>query len=999
MMKMIEIENEIYLKIWMYNSFAINLLKMPSKETFENLLQENKIQRFKEIKIKEVQLFIKQLEKIKDYKSEEWIELQDEYSALFDGVRGIDLPLWESAYKGSENILLDENTFEVEQYYKEWGIGVTKDIKQPCDHIGLELSFLAWINKSMLKTLKENNIDEFKNFIEAQLEFLNKHVLTFLSSFCERLREKTCHDFYKNMSYYLLDYVCNEINLLTDMKHIEQLNNNVTDIEINAENKNQIGLYELNEDERKYEEKMQIVSTSGRNNCGGRCIIKAHVKGRNIIKLTTDTEEETDEGPQIRACVRGRGYRKTFLSSNRLRYPMKRVGERGEGKFKRISWKEAVDTIASEFQRIKKEYGPESRYINYSTGVSAVLRGDRLSRRLLALDGGYLGYYNDYSTACIKYTTPYTYGTIYAGNSTKDLVNSKLIILWGHNPAETIFDPLMGYYLKKAKEDGSKIIVVDPRYSDTAAGLGDEWIGLKPTTDSALMDAMAYVILSENLQNQEFMDKYCLGFDKDHMPDGVDKGENYYSYVFGEKDGIPKTPEWAEQITGVDKKEIYNLAREYATTKPAAIIQGYGAQRNSNGEQTIRSSTMLACLTGNIGIKGGSAAGATYVKQHEEPELDVLTNPYKAKIPTFLWTDAIIRGTEMTSKNDGVQGVDKLKSNIKMIINLAGNTLINQHSDINRTIEILKDTSKCEFIVCSDLFMTPSAKFADILLPGTSMFEGVNITTPWSQGDYIMYNNQAIDPLFEGRFEYDWLKEVAEKMGLKEKFTDGHETVEEWMKAIYEETKKKEPELPKFEEFAKRGVYKYKPRESYIAFKEQIEDFENNPFPTPSGKIEIFSKRLYDLRKPKEIPAIPKYIDIFEGLSDPKREKFPLQMIGWHTKRRCHSTHDNNDWMEEIEPHKMWINPVDAKLRNIKEGDLVQIWNDRGIIQIPAHITQRIVKGVVAVAQGAWYTPNKNGIDIRGSINTITTSRPTPLAKGNPQHSNLVEVKLVEEEG
>lgn len=990
-----EFKNQIQLKIWVYNFLAVNLLKMPSKEIVEKFLNHDKIQQFEKVQLKEVELFIKQLKKLKSYKDEEWIKLQEEYSSLFEGTRGFNLPLWESVYNGSENILLDENTLKVQQYYKKWGIGIIRDIKQPCDHIGLEFSFMAWLNKSMLKSLIRDNIDDFKKYIDGQMEFLNNHILTFLSSFCEILRKKSTHEFYKEMSYLVLDYVNQEVDSLLKLKEIKIFNDNDVNIQLHEDDENQIGLYKLRENEIKQEEKMEVISTSGRNNCGGRCIIKAHVKSGNIIKLTTDTEEEGDVGPQIRACVRGRGYRKTFLSPNRLKYPMKRVGERGEGIFKRISWEEAIDIIASEIQRIKKEYGPESRYINYSTGVSAVLRGDRLSRRLLALDGGYLGYYNDYSSACIKYTTPYTYGTIYAGNSTKDLVNSKLIILWGHNPAETIFDPLMGYYLKKAKETGAKIIVVDPRYSDTAAGFADQWIGLKPTTDSALMDAMAYVILSENLQNQEFIDKYCLGFDKDHMPEGVDKGENYYSYVFGERDGIPKTPEWAEKITGVDQKTIYKFAREYATTKPAAIVQGYGPQRNSNGEQTIRSSTMLACLTGNVGIKGGSAAGATYIKQHEEPELDVLDNPYKAKIPTFLWTDAILRGTEMTSKNDGVQGVDKLKSNIKMIINLAGNTLINQHSDINRTIEILKDTSKCEFIVCSDLFMTPSAKFADILLPGTSVFEGVNITTPWSQGDYIMYNNQAIEPLFDGRFEYDWLKEVAEKIGLKEKFTEGHETVEEWVKAIYEETRKNEPELPPFDEFTKRGVYKYKPRDSYIAFKEQIEDFDNNPFPTPSGKIEIFSKTLYDLNNPKEIPAIPKYIDAFEGINDPKREAFPLQMIGWHTKRRCHSIHDNNDWMEEIEPHKMWINPSDAEARNIKEDDLVEVWNDRGIIQIKAHITMRIVKGVIAVAQGAWYRADKEGIDIRGNINTLTISKPTPLAKGNPQHSNLVQVRCI----
>lgn len=118
-------------------------------------------------------------------------------------------------------------------------------------------------------------------------------------------------------------------------------------------------------------------------------------------------------------------------------------------------------------------------------------------------------------------------------------------------------------------------------------------------------------------------------------------------------------------------------------------------------------------------------------------------------------------------------------------------------------------------------------------------------------------------------------------------------------------------------------------------------------------------------------------------------------MIGWHTKTRCHSIHDNNDWMEEIEPHKMWINPSDAKERNIKEDDLVEVWNDRGIIQIKAHITRRIVKGVIAVAQGAWYRANNEGIDIRGNINTLTISKPTPLAKGNPQHSNLVEVRRI----
>lgn len=734
--------------------------------------------------------------------------------------------------------------------------------------------------------------------------------------------------------------------------------------------------------------------TSGINNCGGRCIIKAHVVDGEIVKLTTDASEGKDGVPPLCSCTRGKQYIETFLGDNRLKYPMKRVGERGEGKFQRISWKEAVNTITAEWKRIKETYGVGARYVNYATGVSALMKGNLLAKRLLNLDGGFLDSYNSYSTACISTATPYTYGTNLTGNSLEDWVNSKLIILWGHNPVETRFGTAW-WHLKQAKEAGVKIIVVDPRCSDTAKAFADQWIGLKPATDSALMDGMAYTIYTENLHDKVFMDKYCIGFDSVHMPKGYEREESYLSYLLGEKDGVAKTPEWAAKITGVGEETIIKFAREYATSKPAALIQGYGPQRHANGEQNVRSGTMLACMTGNVGISGGWASGMGSVERHKKPSFPVKENPYKAKIPCFLWTDAVIRGSEMTSVDDGVKGAKRLDGNIKMIFNLASNTLLNQHSDINRTIEILQDTSKCEFIVCSDLFMTPSAKFADILLPGTSMFEGENITMPWAYGDYLLYNQKVIEPLHECRFEYDWLCEVAEGLNLKEQFTEGHNNTRDWLKTLYEDLRKKENELPEFEVFASNGGYKYKNNTTVIAFKKQIEDLEHNPFPTPSGKIEIFSESLFKMNKPEEIPAIPKYVASFEGVDDILTKKYPLQLIGWHTKRRTHSTHDSNATLEKIEKQRVWINYKDAESRNIKDNDLVEIWNDRGVIHIPAFVTDRIVEGVIAVSQGAWYTPNSEGIDQRGSINVLTTSKPTPLAKGNPQHSNLVQIKLV----
>lgn len=737
----------------------------------------------------------------------------------------------------------------------------------------------------------------------------------------------------------------------------------------------------------------QIKYLSGVNNCGGRCIIKAHVEDGKITKLTTDEGCGSEDSPLLNSCIRGKHYLETFLGEDRLKYPMRRVGKRGDGVFERISWDEALDLISSEWIRIRDTYGVSSRFVTYATGVNGVMEGNVLARRLLALDGGFLERYNSYSSACTDIATPYTYGTLYTGNSPEDWVNSKLIILFGHNPVETRFGTTL-WYLKQAKKAGVKIVVIDPRYSDTAKGLADQWIGIRPGTDSALIDGMAYVIYTENLYDKEFIDRFCIGFDTLHMPEGCENEESVFEYLMGKRDGIEKTPEWAEAITGINRETIYSLAREYATSKPSALIQGLGSQRHSNGEQSVRSGTMLACLTGNVGISGGWASGCGLVKRHNMPQGPGYNNPFKGKIPSFLWSDAVLRGNEFTHK-DGLIGVERLDSSIKMILNLSGNCLINQHSDINRTIRILQDTSLCEFIVCSDVFMTPSARFADILLPGTSMFENENITTPWGYGDYIIYNQQAIEPLHECRFEYDWLRDLSDRLKLRNEFTEGGRSVRDWLKKSYEDLMILEPELPQFEEFAAKGIYRFNDNPLIIAFQKQIEDPENNPFPTDSGKIEIFSKRLLDKDNPDEIPPIPKYVKGFEGVGDPLMGKYPFQLIGWHSKKRTHSIQDNTAGLERIEPQTAWINPIDAERKGISSGDLIEIWNDRGRTQIIAFVTDRIIKGVIAVAQGAWYTPDENGVDLRGSINVLSTSKATPLAKGNPQHSNLVDIKPI----
>lgn len=720
----------------------------------------------------------------------------------------------------------------------------------------------------------------------------------------------------------------------------------------------------------------RIIPSMGRTNCGGRCRILIQEQDGNIIDIKGDPNY-----PDKMPCIKGLNYHKTFLGADRLTTPLKRMGKRGEGNFAPISWEEAITTITNEWIRIRDTYGPASRYVNYGWGVEAVLNGTNMAKRLLRLDGGHLDAYNNYSTACTNYTTPYLYGTEYSGSTYDTLLDSKLIILWAHNPAETRFDNLM-YWLRKAKKNGTEIIVIDPRKNATAKTLNAEWIGVKPTTDSALMDAMAYVIWKEDLYDHFFVEERCLGFDK------------YFSYLNGETDGIPKTPAWASAITGISEMCITTLARKYALAKPAALMQGYGGQRHENGEQFARGGIMLACLTGNVGISGGWAAGAGQCHTIDVPSMPQVENPVKAKIPVFLWTDAILKGTDF-GETDGLKGAKHLDCGIKMLFSLAGNCLINQHSDINRTKKILEEESLCEFIVCSDLFLTPSAKFADIVLPATSMLEGDNITPPWNQGSFLGFSNQVVPPVGESRFEFDWLLEIAKNLGLGEAFSCGHEDYRDWLREIYETARisynqKKTPTewMPDYDTLKREGIFIYPNPPKVIAF--EAERKGEKTFATPSGRIEIYSPELESLHHPS-IPAVPGYVEATEGPG--KNAQYPLQLIGWHTMGRCHSLHFNNEDLKAKYPQQLWMHPSDAAKRNLQSGDLTEVWNDRGKLIVPIYITEQIVPGVTALAQGAWHQTDTQGRDINASINVLTSATPTPLAKGNPQHTNLVEVR------
>ena len=739
--------------------------------------------------------------------------------------------------------------------------------------------------------------------------------------------------------------------------------------------------------EKDQDKGVTIVSTGCCHDCGGRCVLKAHVKDGKVIRFESDTGDD----PQIRACMRGRAYRQRLYSPDRLKHPLRRVGRRGQGKFERVSWDEALDEVAARLEQVKKSYGNASILLMASGGNQGMLHGHLPVGAMLQEFGGFTRTWGIASYEAAMYASMATYGTIRTGNSREDLLNAKLVILWGWNPAVTVQDPGTSLMLAKVREKGIRIVVVDPRYSDSAATFAHQWIPIRPGTDSAVLIAMAYVILKDNLQDQAFIDKHTVGIEK------------YTDYLFGIEDGIQKTPRWAESISSVPAGVIAGLAREYAQGKPAALIAGWAPARAAYGEQYSRAANVLTAMTGNIGIPGGYAAG--FMRAYSSREFSYKkvmarqdqakpkntgnpvedgaaprkyslyklyggTNPNGARIHNTKVYDAILRG-----KAGGYP------SDIKMAYVVASNFL-NQHPNTRRGEEAL---NALDFLVVHEQFMTPTAKFADIVLPVNTFMERSDIAPPWLGAPYYIYLNKAVESLYESKSDLDICRMLSKKLGISPMMFNFSE--DEILQGIAAGRN----DIPDYAAMKKDGVLKIKLKKPIVSFKEQIENPESTPFPTMSGKIEIFCAHLAEMDDPK-VPPIPKYMSHEESYDAPLAEQYPLQLLTSHDKKRAHSTWHNVPWCREIGSHEVWINPRDALSRGIGNKTLVDVFNDRGRVRIPARVTERIMPGVVEIKQGAWYAPDENGIDRGGCANVLTHDEPSP-GGAHPMNSALVQVE------
>jgi len=720
----------------------------------------------------------------------------------------------------------------------------------------------------------------------------------------------------------------------------------------------------------------KIVSTACCSHCGGVCLLKVHVSDGVITRIETDDGEE----PQLRACLRCRAYRQRVYDPDRLKYPMRRIGERGEGRFERISWDQALDQVAEELNIVRRQYGPSSVLFLGGGGDTMHLHNSALIQDLVAATGGCTNRWGIHSFEGGLYSSLATYGTLSSLSDCDDLLNSRLIILWGLDPANTIKRTNTTWYLIQAKEAGAKIICIDPRYTDSTATLADQWIPIIPGTDTAMLIAMAYVIIKENLQDQAFLDTYTVGFDQ------------FKRYVLGVEDGVPKTPSWAEPITGVSAQTIKELACAYAKTKPAALIAGIAPGRTAYGEQFHRATEVLSALTGNTGVHGGWSGrlhegplkyggfdfrlGGLPVKKDNPVEAG--HPPRKTALPTGKGADNRVRIHFSDVADAIIKGkAGGFPADIKMLMVMQAN-VINQYPNSNKMAKAFK---KLGFIVVEEQVLSPTAKFADILLPVSTFMERKDIAVGGATPIYG-FVSKVIEPLYESKSPFQICSALAKRLGIS---FYGEKTEEEWLQEMV-----KGSHIEGYDSFKKKALFRVKFSKPRVGFKKQIENLQDNSFPTPSGKIEIYSKRLADMNHP-EIPPIPKYIEAWEGRNDPLTAKYPLQLITTHAKRRAHSQFERVPWLRELIPHAVSINTTDAEVRGIQDGDHVRVFNDRGEIVMPARVSERIMPGVVDLPQGAWFSPDEQGIDKGGCGNVLTKDACSP-AGAACYNNSLVQV-------
>ncbi len=755
-------------------------------------------------------------------------------------------------------------------------------------------------------------------------------------------------------------------------------------------------------------------------------------------------------------------YKKRVHSPNRILYPLKRVdwdpdGERhpenrGKSKYVRISWDEATDIIAGEIRRINAQYGPyailgqidghgEAHTVHSAHGCSSPLLKlmggwTMQGRNPDSWEGWYWGAKHCWGMEPVGLMRPQT-------NVFWDVAkNTELLINQGSDPETTTWGwggQLASRMMYWYTELGIKQIWICPDINYAAAIHADKWIPILPNTDAALQLAIAYVWMTEDTYDKEYIAKHTVGYEK------------FKEYALGEEDGVPKTPKWASEKCGVPSRIIKALAREWASkTTSTAHCNGGSMIRGPYSTEPARLEVCLLAMQG-LGKPGVSQAkwaewglwmGVPISAGYENDPTTPLPGPVK-----FPFIMAAYRGEEVSYTNQPKQLIPKNRIHDAILnppISWYSTTLfkpveeqfkkytypvegcseihmiwtdtpcwITCWNDSNKYIEALR-SSKIEFFLAQHPWLENDCMYADIILPSNTKFEHDDIGHDMFSGQFFTMHHEkrCIEPLGESKSDYEVVCAVAEKLGLLEEYTGG-KSVQEWIKFGFDNSGIQD--MISWDEFEEKGYFVI-PAESEwekrpAGMSEFYNDPENNPVKTPSGKIEFYSQRLADnFPDDKERPPVPKWIENGGGhderLTSERAMKYPLLVISNHGRWRVHANMDDINWFREIETCKVkgsdgylyepaWIHPTTAAARGIKSGDVVDIYNEKGHVLAGAYVTERIMPGVVYIDHGARYDPIVPGeLDRGGAINTITPHNKTSInANGMVCSGFLVELE------
>jgi len=750
-------------------------------------------------------------------------------------------------------------------------------------------------------------------------------------------------------------------------------------------------------------------------------------------------------------------YKNRVYSPARILHPMMRVDfdpngdrnpqNRGISKYKRISWDQALDIIASEMNRIKKKYGPTALlYESDQHGENKVVQACHgAGRRLLRLWGGFTQQNRQPdSWEGWWWGSKHFWGCEPVGQGKQSNLlydiskNVELLLFWGCDQETTPWGwqgqlpSRLSYWWT---ELGIKQIYVCPDLNYAAAVHADRWIPILPNTDAAMYLAITYHWFKNGTYDKEYLKTHAVGVEK------------YEAYVMGEEDGVPKTPEWAAPITGVSSRVIKALAEEWASKRTTVVI-GNGGPGIRGPYATEAARLQNICLA----MQGLGKPGVNQAKmiewglfdkpdQYAQPKSLRVPNLRKAYrgghpdetnhpsfIPKTYIPKAILEGqcdwygceSETAPRQnqfvhykypaDGCSKIHMVWTDSPSWITSwnCGNDYIRamRHPDI-------------EFMFAQHIWLENECLLADIILPVNTKLEEDDIAVDIFSGQYnlLFPEHKCIEPLGESYSDYEIVCKLAERLGLLEEYTEG-KSIPDWIKYGWEISRC--ADLISWEELNKKGYYVVPTADNWedvpAGFYEFYKDPEKHPLSTPTGKLEFEATGLVkhfpdDLERPPVPKWVAKGISHEETIGTERSKKYPLLVCSNHPRWGVHSEHKDMIWLREIETctvkgpdgyqyQPCWLHPSEAEKRGIKHGDIISIYNDRGTLLAGAYITERIMPGVVYIDHGAKWDPIALGeIDRGGAINTIVPRNTTSKnAVGHAVSGFLAQVEKTDME-